>query len=84
VVDQQVPGNGHQPCTDCGSLRIEAISGAPGPLKGLLGKVLGVGTRAYPVGEEAVNAIEMIVVCLFKVQNVDASEAEGSCSQMAS
>jgi hypothetical protein len=68
VIDQEVAGDRDQPGADSRPLRVEALPGAQRAFKALLREVLGVVTASAPIGEEAVNAIEMVVVCLFEIQ----------------
>jgi hypothetical protein len=68
VVDQQVARDREQPRADCGAARVEAVPRPQRPLEALLRQVLGVVPVVQPVGEKAVDAREVVVVCLFEVQ----------------
>lgn len=77
VVDQQIAGDRDQPSADGRPPGIEAIPRSQRPLKRLLGQVLGIVPAVQPVGEERVDAREVVVVCLFELQSKVPSRAPG-------
>ena len=62
VVDEQVAGDDDEPRADACLRRVVARPGLQRALEGLLREVLGVGAGAQPVGEEAVDLPDVLVV----------------------
>jgi hypothetical protein len=68
MVDQQIARDRDQPGAERAAPRIEPVPCRQGPFEALLREILGVGPAVEPVGEESVDAPQVIVVCLFEVQ----------------
>jgi len=77
VVDQQVSRDRHHPGRRGGAARVVSPPGSPRPLECQLGEVLSVAARADPVGKEAVDAPDLLVVDLGEVWAITAGHRAG-------
>ena len=79
MVDEQVAGDRDQPGADAGALGVVSVPRAQRALERLLGQVLGVGAAAEPIGEEAVDGPDLVVVGAGEALGVARHHA-GACS----
>ena len=69
MVDQEVPGDGQKPGAHRRATGIEPAPRPQCPFERLLRQVFSVVAADKPIGKEPIDARDVLVVCLFEVQN---------------